>query len=192
MGGESESGGKRRRRGGSTGVAPQGDISIHMVCHGERTTAEVATQNKETRHTRMRLQAPRIVRRAPGGRVQTTRGGERTNQIREGGTRHSRNKKEKKGPVEPEKEKEKEEDSLELYFSILYEFLNPVPAVNAAVPNLPPRYVINFVPAAASVIASPVIASPPVVSHVPVVVPSSDYSVVSSVNFVPACIETKP
>ena len=34
--------------GGDTGVASQGDIGLHLVCHGERTTAEVATQNKET------------------------------------------------------------------------------------------------------------------------------------------------
>ena len=66
----------------SLACPPQGDISIHMVCYGEMTTAEVATQNKEIRHTRMRLRTPRTVRRAPGGRVQITRGGERTSQER--------------------------------------------------------------------------------------------------------------
>ena len=127
-------------------------------------------------------------------------------ELRVWGSRHAHKK--GKGPVEPEKEKDKEEDSLELFFSNIYEFLNPVPAVNAAafVPaNLPPHYVINFVPAVSPVIASPafvsspvapVIVSPPVFVPVsPVVFSSPDFSVVSSVNFVPAsafastCIE---
>ena len=60
-------------------------------------------------------------------------------EMREWGTRHSRNKREKNGPVEPEKEKE--EDTLELFFHKLYEFHNPVLNAPVSVPaELPPRY----------------------------------------------------
>ena len=111
-------------------------------------------------------------------------------EIREWGTRHSRNQKEKKAPVGPEKEKEeeKEGDKLGSFFYKLYDFLNPVSS-NAPVfvpAELPPRFAINFVPA-----------MPPVVpmsfSAPPVIASSSDYSVVSSANFIlPTCIEPTP
>ena len=82
----------------------------------------------------------------------------------------------KKGPVEPEKEEE-EEDKLERFFFNLHEFHNPV--TNAPVfvlAELPPRYAINFIPAIdVNVVSNPVAASSVV---------SSDYSVVSSANFV--------
>ena len=64
-------------------MAPQGNIGLHLVCHGERTTAEVATQNKEERHTRVPMRPSRTVRAAPGGKVRTTRG-------REGSSRERR------------------------------------------------------------------------------------------------------
>ena len=99
-------------------------------------------------------------------------------------------------------ERPEEEDKLERFFCNLHEFHNPVLNPPVLVPELPARYVINFVsavtPVDSSVIASPVIASPVIaspsvsVSFVPVIVSSSDYSVVSSVNFAPACTETKP
>ena len=98
--------------------------------------------------------------------------------------------KKKKGPVEPEKEKEKEKDEMEDFFCQIHEFLIPTPApavfVQAA---LPPRYAINFVPANVHVSASP---SPyPVVSSPNFVVPPcTDFSVVSSANFVPASVFT--
>ena len=63
-------------------------------------------------------------------------------EIREWGTRHSRNQKEKKGPVEPEKEKE--EDKLESFFYKLYEFHNPVPNAPAFVPAEEVLYCIVF------------------------------------------------
>ena len=131
--------------------------------------------------------------------------------MREWRTRHSRNQlkdKEKKGPVEPEKEKE--EDKLERFFCHLYEFHNPVPNAPVFVPaELPPRYAIEFVPAAPAVVVPvfPIGSAPStdysVISSVNFVVPSvtvpvsslpaSPYSVVSSANFViPSCIETNP
>ena len=107
---------------------------------------------KKSRHTNMPM-SPRTDGRAPGGRVQSTRG-----EMRVWKTRYARDMKEKKGRVEPEKEKEKEEDKLELFFYKLHEFHNPVPNASVFVPaELPPRYVINFVPAAPTVLASPVV-----------------------------------
>ena len=128
------------------------------------------------------------------------------------GGSHARNKIEKKekGPVEPGK-KEEEEDKLETFFCQLYEFHNPpvpVPVAPVFVPaELPPRYAINFVPAAPSVISPVVIPVPALVVSDSVMsdshVLSTDYSVISSVNFVvsdpthpvipsspSACIET--
>ena len=114
-------------------------------------------------------------------------------EMREWRTRHSRNQpkdKKEKGPVEPEKEKE--EDKLERFFCHLYEFHNPVPNTPVFVPaELPPRYAIDFVPAAPAQVAFV-----PAASAVPVSVPavytapasgfpyasSTDYSVISSVN----------
>ena len=99
-------------------------------------------------------------------------------------TRHiqKQTEKKKKGPVGPEKEAE--EDKLESFFSSIYEFHNPVPAFVPAA--LPPRYAINFVPAA-SIPVNPAIVAPVSTSaSAPVSVPSSPstvYSVVSSVNF---------
>ena len=124
-------------------------------------------------------------------------------------TRHSRDKKKKKGDVGTEKEKEEEEgERLANFFYTLHDFLAPinVPA-NIFVPaELPARYAIDFVPASAipavnlvvssSAIAVPVVSSSAVavpVSTPPVIVSSSDYSVVSSANFIlPACIEPTP
>ena len=70
---KSESRGERRKWGRDFRVASQGNISLHLVCHGERTTTEVVTQNKENRHTGLRL-PPRTDRKAPGRRVQSTSG----------------------------------------------------------------------------------------------------------------------
>ena len=112
---------------------------------------------------------------------------------------HTKNKRKKqKGLVEPEKEL----DKLELFFCQLYEFHNPVTAAPAFVPaDLPPRYAINFVPAAPVI---PVVPSPstssasafaplsfsasvpaPVSGPAPV---ADDFSVVSSANFIPASV----
>ena len=118
-------------------------------------------------------------------------------EMREWRTRHSRNanKKEEKGPVEPEKEKEKETDKLELFFCHLYEFHNPITVAPAFVPaGLPPRYAIDFVPVAPS--PFPLAASAvhfsvsPAAALAPSTSATSNFSVVSSVNFVPASVFT--
>ena len=103
-------------------------------------------------------------------------------EMREWKSRHARNKivKREKGPVGPgEEEKEKEEeDKLETFFCKIHEFHIPVPVAPVFVPaELPPRYAISFVPAAAITPGSVNAASPVVVS-----VPPSPYSVVSSAN----------
>ena len=116
-------------------------------------------------------------------------------EMREWRSRHSHNqlRKKKKGPVAHEKEKE-EEDNLERFFCHLYEFQNPVPKAPVFVPaELPPRYTISFVPAVSALpvtIVHPV--SVPLVSCVmsAVAVSSTDYSVVSSANFVPIASTT--
>ena len=75
-----------------------------------------------------------------------------------------------------------------------YEFHNPVTSAPVFVlAELPPRNAINLVPA--NVRTPPVVVSSaafPVISTTALAPVSSDYSVVSSVNFIPACIETKP
>ena len=127
-------------------------------------------------------------------------------------TRHTHKPpaKKKKGPVEPEKE---EEEKLERFFCHIYEFHNPVPEPVFVPAALPPQYAINFVPAvnATSVIASSVAASASVTApsvtasasatafasasvhnSAPVLTPpfpfpsspSTDFSIVSSANFV--------
>ena len=133
------------------------------------------------------------------------------------------------------KEEEEEGDALGAFFFRIYEFLftfsNPppvihrphvperytvkfVPAVVSAISvspvmsprvvvpaELPARYAIDFVPAVGSVLASTSVSAPPVsasssdysvVSSANFVLPSPDYSVVSSANFVipTACIES--
>ena len=115
-------------------------------------------------------------------------------------SRHARNKMEKKekGPVEPGKEEE--EDKLETFFCQLYEFHNPPVSVPDFIPaELPPRYAINFVPAShaaersavspASVVSNNVSATPPVAPN-NVSDDAADFSVVSSVNFIPASFFT--
>ena len=133
-------------------------------------------------------------------------------EMREWGTRHSRDKKKKKGDVGTEKEKEKEEgERLANFFSAIYEFFVPSNApTNAFVPaELPARYAIAFVPAVSDLPVTSIVMNPVVpavsdlpdasivmnpVMSVPVSVSSSDYSVVSSANFVvlPACIDSNP
>ena len=112
-------------------------------------------------------------------------------EMREWRSRHSRNQliKMEKGPVAPEKEEE--EDKLECFFCQLYEFHNPVLNAPAFVPaELPPRFTISFVSAVSAlpVTASPVVHPVPVPSvscvKSAVAVSSTDYSVVSSANFV--------
>ena len=86
---------------------------------------------------------------------------------------HKKEKK-KKGPVGPA-ETEKEEDKLETFFCKIHEFHNPVPVAPVFAPaELPPRYVINFVPAASSVVfpAAPPPVIPVPVSASPVILPS--------------------
>ena len=122
--------------------------------------------------------------------------------MREWGTRHAREKKKKKEDVGIEKEKEKEEgERLGSFFSAVHNFFVPVtpavPANDVVAVELPARHVpVAFVSAS----------SPPVMNflgannvvpcvELAVVVPSpvvhssvspTDYSVVSSANFVPA------
>ena len=68
--------GERRQWGGNTRMASQGNISIHLVRHGEGTTIEVVAQDKDSRHTRLPLpMPPRTDGKEPCGRVQTTNGG---------------------------------------------------------------------------------------------------------------------
>ena len=100
-------------------------------------------------------------------------------EMREWRIRHSHNQLRDKKKKE-QKEKEKEEDKLERFFCHLYEFHNPVPNAPVFVPaELPPRYAINFVPALpVSPVASTAIPVFPIGSA------STDYSVISSANFV--------
>ena len=87
----------------------------------------------------------------------------------------------------PEKEKE-EEDKLELFFCQLHEFHNPVPSAPVFVPaELPPRYAIDFVPAA-PVTASP--ANSGVFHTLPVTPVTDGFSVISSTNFIPTSVFT--
>ena len=109
MGKKSESRGKRRKRGGNTGVASQGDISLHLVCHGEGTTAEVATQNKEIRHTSMPM-PPRTDGRVPGGEVQSTRGGEETSRERRNARMENTSRARQEREERASRTREKEED----------------------------------------------------------------------------------
>ena len=44
-----ESRGERRKWGRYTRLAPQGNLGLHLVRHGEGATAEVASQDKEGR-----------------------------------------------------------------------------------------------------------------------------------------------
>ena len=116
-------------------------------------------------------------------------------------SRHARNKIEKKetGPVGPAEKEKEEEEKLETFFCKIHEFHNPVPVAPVFVPaELPPRYAINFVPAAPHipVSASPTGYSVSVASDSAIPashVSSTNYSVISSVDFVvcdPTCIET--
>ena len=119
-------------------------------------------------------------------------------------------KKKKKGPVEPEKEKDKEVDELESFFGHIYEFHFPTPVHAAFVPaELPPRYAIAFVPALSTAppvlpvsTVLPVPVSPVTTSSVHSAISAisvsaisasnagSDFSVVSSANFIPASVFT--
>ena len=108
-------------------------------------------------------------------------------------SRHVHKKeKERKGTVEPEKAKE--EDKLETFFCKIHEFYNPVPVAPVFTPaELPPRYAIDFVPAAPSV--NPPVSTIPVPNFVVScsATPATDYSVISSVNFVvPDSIPSSP
>ena len=76
--------------------------------------------------------------------------------------------------------REKEADELELFFCHLFKFHNPDPDSSVSSVFVPPRYAINFVPAAPA---------PSSVSTVPSSV-STGYSVVSSVNFVPPIVSS--
>ena len=42
---------RAEERRGDTGKAPKGNISLHLVCHRERTTTEVAPQDRKGRHS---------------------------------------------------------------------------------------------------------------------------------------------
>ena len=102
---------------------------------------------------------------------------------------HKKPEKKKKGPVEPEKVKEEEVDKLESFFCKIYDFHNPVPVAPVFVPaELPPRYAISFVPpvSAVSSVTSVVDSVAPAVIPVSPIgsAPSTDYSIISSVNFV--------
>ena len=114
-------------------------------------------------------------------------------------------KRKRKGTWGQEKEKEEEEgERLANFFYAIHQFFVPSVPANVFVPaELPARYAIEFVPAAA--VVTPPVTSSSVVSYsavstsVTATAPaiassasSSDYSVVSSVNYIPACIETKP
>ena len=88
-----------------------------------------------------------------------------------------------------EKEKEEEErERLANFFSAIHEFFIPsnTPTNTFVLAELPARHAIVFIPAASPVV-NPVILSSSVAS---VSLLSPDYSVVPSVNFFPACIET--
>ena len=97
-------------------------------------------------------------------------------------TRHARDRKKKKGDVGIEKEKEKEGERLESFISTTHNFF--VPASSPPVTNF--IGVVLCVAPAAVVVSSPVAPVGSVTSGISPTVSSTDYSVVSSVNFVPA------
>ena len=80
---------------------------------------------------------------------------------------------------------------MESFIGHLHEFHNPVRNTPVFVPaELPPRYAINFVPAVSSPVSPELV--PDVQNNVVVIpvspigpAPSTDYSIISSVNFVP-------
>ena len=173
-------------------MGPQGNIGLHLVCHGKgpqrkwlhkikkKDTPECQCGHQDQQREQS---GEHLVERC--GILAEARELVERSEMREWRARHSRNQpkeKERKRPVEPEKEKE--EDKLERFFCHLYEFHNPVPNAPAFVPaELPPRYAIEFVPAAPAVF--PIGSAPS--TDVPVFptgpTPSTDYSVISSVNF---------
>ena len=80
-------------------------------------------------------------------------------EMREWGTRHSRDKRKKKGDVGTENEEEKEEgERLANFFSAIYGFFVPTPAFVPA--ELPARYAIDFVPVVSAVSATSPVANP--------------------------------
>ena len=90
------------------------------------------------------------------------------------------------GRAVSKKEAEEEGDLLGAYFYRVYEFLfsfsNPPPIVHK--PHVPARYAINFVPAAAAIPVTNLSVNRSVFSSAT----STDYSVVSSVNFVNSAV----
>ena len=97
------------------------------------------------------------------------------------------------------KEEEDEGDLLGAFFFRIYEFLftfsNPPPVIHR--PHVPERYTIKFVPAVGLISVSPVMSPHAFVSafdSVAPVISSSEFSVVSSANFVipTSCIESNP
>ena len=109
-------------------------------------------------------------------------------EMREWETRHSRDKKKKKGdvPVGTEKEKEEEEgERLANFFYTLHEFFAPtdIPA-NVFPATLPARYLINPVPASDVRVSAPVV---PTVVTTPVNSTSTFAVPTPRVFFYPAC-----
>ena len=193
--------GERRKRRRHTRVAPQGDISLHLVQHGKRTT-EDKIKKKDTPGCHCQDDAQpeqsgeHLVERCRllAEKRKLVEKGE----MREWRTRHSRNQlpnKKEKGPVEPEKEEE--EDKLESFFCHLYEFHNPVSVVPAFVPAELP-----FTPAvpsvSVSVTGSPAnlihdaenVISTPSVFNTAHVISTPNFPVVSFANSIPASVFT--
>ena len=99
--------------------------------------------------------------------------------------RHARDKKKKKGDVGTEKEKEEEEERLANFFYAIHEFFVPT--------ELPARYAIDFVPVSVVSVTTAVVVNfvaPTVPNPVVSSATSSDYSVVSSANFVNPAISS--
>ena len=122
------------------------------MCHGERVTAEVATQHRKSRHSEMLLLPPRrrrTVREAHSGRVPETDRAKKRSGNRNGGMvdpPFTRKKEGERGRgAEALREKE-EGEKLESFFGTIFDFLNPVPVIPPVV--LPASFVpVTFVPA---------------------------------------------
>ena len=159
-------------------MAPQSDLSIHLVRHGKRTQAKWLHKIKKTDTPDCRCQDHQEQtgrHLAEECRLLTeARGLVEKEEIREWATRHTRDKKKKKGDVGKEKEEEKEEgERLANFFYAIYDFLVPIAVPNAFVPaELPARYV--FLRLSSSLL----LLVPTLLLFSPVNVSLTDYSVV--------------
>ena len=96
------------------------------MCHGERTTADVALQDRKGRHPRMSLleQSGKHTMEECMKLTELKREVEKKEIVEWWTPCHSKNRKRKKGDVGVENEKEKQEgEKMERFFNAVHEFL---------------------------------------------------------------------